>query len=108
MSDQSDFEDKKQVAITPEDVQECEKFFKFFEIPVPEGLDKAFKNFISEPNIQNQNELKFQLADIITERKHPVWNDEVFTQIHPEVSEARDALAFERDFETAITSSDDK
>lgn len=103
----SDLEDKNAVVITPEDCAECEKFYSFFEIPVPPALKAAFDAFKAEPNLGNQNELKFQLADSIVSSLHPVFQDEVFAQIRPETQEVRDGLAFERQLEATLTSTAD-
>lgn len=105
-----DLENRNLVVITPEDVEECAKFFKFFEIPVPDDLQKAITSFCTEPNLQNQNELKFQLSDIIMRSNHPVFQDEVFAQVKPENAMANDELVFERQLEAQLTSSanDDK
>lgn len=102
-----DLENRNLVVITPEDVEECAKFFKFFEIPVPDALQKAISSFCSEPNLQNQNELKFQLSDIIMRSTHPVFQDEVFAQVKPENALANDELVFERQMEAQLTGSAD-
>jgi len=98
-----DLENRNLVVITPEDVEECAKFFKFFEIPVPDALQKAISSFCAEPNLQNQNELKFQLSDIIMRSTHPVFQDEVFAQVKPENALANDELVFERQMEAQLT-----
>ena len=103
-----DLEDKNQVVITPEDAQECAKFFEFFEIPVPTALKVAFDQFIAEPNIVNQNELRFQLSDIVANGDHPVFKDDVFKQVRPEVAGVREDLVFERQLEAMVTSSADE
>jgi hypothetical protein len=103
-----DLENKNLVVITPEDVQECAKFFQFFEIPVPAPLQSAIDGFIKEPTLQNQNELKFQLSDIIKNSTHPVFQDEVFAQVKPENALANDELVFERQLEAQLTSDDEK
>ena len=102
-----DLENKNLVVITPEDVQECAKFFQFFEIPVPTPLQSAIDNFIKEPNLYNQNELKFQLSDIIMHSTHPVFQDEVFAQVKPENALANDELVFERQLEAQLGREDD-
>lgn len=98
-----DLENKNLVAITPEDVQECSKFFQFFEIPVPAPLQAAIDAFVKEPTLQNQTELKFQLSDIIMHSTHPVFQDEVFAQVKPENALANDELVFERQMEAQLT-----
>ncbi len=104
-----DLENKNLVVITPEDVQECSKFFQFFEIPVPTELQNAIDSFCKEPNLHNQNELKFQLSDIIKTSEHPVFQDEVFAQVKPENAVAHDELVFERQLEAQFTgTADDK
>lgn len=103
-----DIEDKNQVVITPEDVQECAKFFQFFEIPVPDPLQASIDAFIKSPNLQNQNELRFQLSEIIVKSTHPVFLDEVFTQVRPETAEVNEDLTFERQLEAQLTSSADE
>ncbi len=105
-----DLENKNLVVITAEDVQECAKFFQFFEIPVPEDLQKAIDAFVKEQTLMNQNELKFQLSDIIKNSTHPVFQDEVFAQVKPENAAANDELVFERQLERELTSdaSEDK
>jgi hypothetical protein len=105
-NDKADLEGKSQVVITPEDCQECAKFFQFFEIPVPAGLQSAMDAFIAEPTLLHQDELKFQLADVITHSQHPVFQDEVFAQIRPETAAVRDELAFERELEAQLTSNE--
>ena len=100
----NDLENKNLVVITPEDVQECAKFFQFFEIPVPAPLQSAIDNFVKDPNLYNQNELKFQLSDIIMRSTHPVFQDEVFAQVKPENALANDELVFERRLEAELTS----
>lgn len=100
----NDLENKNLVVITPEDVQECSKFFQFFEIPVPTELQSAIDNFCKEPNLQNQNELRFQLSDIIMRSNHPVFQDEVFAQVKPENAMANDEMVFERQLESQLTS----
>ena len=104
----SDLENKNLVVLTPEDVQECSKFFQFFEIPVPAPLQSAIENFCKEPTLQNQNELKFQLSDIIMHSTHPVFQDEVFAQVKPENAMANDELVFERQLEAQLTSTEDE
>ncbi len=104
----NDLENKSLVVITPEDVQECAKFFQFFEIPVPAPLQSAIDNFVKEPNLFNQNELKFQLSDIIMRSTHPVFQDEVFAQVKPENALANDELVFERQLEAQLGREDDK
>lgn len=103
-----DLENKNLVVITPEDVTECSKFFQFFEIPVPAPLQAAIDNFIKEPTLHNQSELKFQLSNIIVHSTHPVFQDEVFTQIKPENAMANDELVFERQLEAQLTSEPDE
>lgn len=103
-----DLENKNLVVITPEDVQECAKFFQFFEIPVPTELQSAIDNFCKDPTLMNQNELKFQLSDIIKNSTHPVFQDEVFAQVKPENALANDELVFERQLEAQLTSTDDE
>jgi hypothetical protein len=102
-----DLENKNLVVITPEDVQECAKFFQFFEIPVPAPLQSAIDSFCKEPTLQNQNELKFQLSDIIMHSQHPVFQDEVFAQVKPENAMANDELVFERQLEAQLGSDDE-
>ena len=102
-----DLENKNLVVITPEDVQECAKFFQFFEIPVDAPLQTAIDNFCKEPTLLNQNELKFQLSNIIMHSKHPVFQDEVFAQVKPENAAANDELVFERQLEAQLTSAED-
>lgn len=103
-----DLENKNLVAITPEDVQECAKFFQFFEIPVPTALQSALDSFIKEPTLENQTELKFQLSDIIMHSTHPVFQDEVFAQVKPENALANDELVFQRQLEAQLTSQSDE
>jgi hypothetical protein len=103
-----DLENKNLVVITPEDVQECAKFFQFFEIPVPVPLQSAIDQFIKEPNLHNQNELKFQLSEIIMHSPHPVFQDEVFAQVKPENALANDELVFERQLEAQLTADSDE
>jgi len=102
-----DLENKNLVVITPEDVQECSKFFQFFEIPVPTPLQSAIDSFCKDPTLANQNELKFQLSDIIMHSTHPVFQDEVFAQVKPENAAANDELVFERQLEAQLTSEPD-
>lgn len=104
----SDLEDKNQVVITPEDVQECARFFQFFEIPVFAELQSALDNFIRDPTLYHQNELKFQLSEIIVKSEHPVFKDEVFAQVRPETAEVNEELLFERQLEKQLTSDADK
>lgn len=99
-----DIEDKNQVVISPEDVQECSKFFQFFEIPIHDGLKLAFEAFIKEPTYANQCELRFQLSEIIAKSDHPVFQDEVFKQVLPETREVNEELSFQRQLEAHITS----
>jgi hypothetical protein len=106
-SNTGDLENKNLVVITPEDVQECAKFFQFFEIPVPAPLQSALDSFIKEPNLQNQQELKFQLSDIIKNSTHPVFQDEVFAQVKPENALANDEMVFERQLEAQLTGKSD-
>ena len=99
-----DLENKNQVVITPEDSNECAKFFEFFEIAVPEELSAAFKAFSADPTFANQNELKFQLAHIISFSDHAVFNDKVFEAVRPETREICEELTFERELEKQLTS----
>lgn len=104
----NDLENNSAVVITPEDVQECAKFFQFFEIPIPTPLQSAIDSFVKAPNLGNQNELKFQLSDIIMRSTHPVFQDEVFAQVKPENATANDELVFERQLEAQLGREDDK
>lgn len=103
-----DLDDKNRVVITPEDCQECAKFFQFFEIPVPEPLKVAFESFQKDPTLQNQDELKFQLSEIISKSDHAVFSDEVFAQVRPETREVNEELAFARQLEAQLTSKVDE
>lgn len=100
----SDLEDKNRVVITPEDCQECAKFFQFFEIPTSDELKAAFENFQKDPTLFNQDELKFQLSEIIAKSPHPVFSDEVFAQVRPETQAVNEELEFARRLEEHITS----
>lgn len=94
-----DIGDKNQVAVTPEDVQECSKFFQFFEIPVPEKLQKAIDAFVADPSLHHQQGLREEIASIIVLSKHPVFQDEVFGQVKPETAEEHEKILFERQIE---------
>lgn len=104
--DKIELEDARQVVITPADSKEVEKFFEYFDIPKTKALTDAFSAFQNDPTYVNQNELKFQLANFLAESDHPVFKDEVFANVIPESRESRDALAFERELEKQLTSSD--
>lgn len=95
----SDIDNRNQVAVTPEDVQECAKFFQFFEIPVPEQLQKSIDNFVKEPTLENQDALRREIAHVICTSKHPVFQDEVFSQVKPETGEEFEKIEFERQLE---------
>ena len=101
-----DLENKNAVVISVDDVQECAKFFQFFEIPISAGLQKALDNFIADASYVNQCELKYQLADIIVTSQHPVFQDEVFAQVRPETSVVKEDMDFERQLERELTSSE--
>lgn len=101
-----DLEDKNLVVITPEDCQECAKFFQFFEIPVPERLKEAFESFQKDPTFMNQDKLKFWLSEVISKSEHAVFKDEVFAQVRPETQEVNEELSFSRNLEDHIASDD--
>jgi hypothetical protein len=96
---QLDIDNKNQVAVTPEDVKECGKFFEFFEIPVPADLQASIDAFVKDPTLVNQDELRYRIANIIVTSKHPVFQDEVFAQVKPETSEENEKIEFERQLE---------
>ena len=102
---QTDIEDKNTVVISPEDCTECLRFFQFFEVPMAPELQGAFDSFIKEPTFEHQGELKYRLAEVISNSTHPVFQDEVFAQVRPETREVHEALAFERELEKQLTSS---
>jgi hypothetical protein len=108
MSDEQQLgiEDTNQIVVSVEDVAECEKFFRFFEISVAPELKAAFDAFKADPNFANQSELKFRLAEIISNSEHAVFKDEVFQQVRPETREVFEGLSFERDLEKELTSSE--
>jgi hypothetical protein len=103
----TDIENKNQVVISPEDAQECAKFFQFFEIPIPEKLQKAIENFAKDPVFVNQDELKFWLGHTVSFSEHPVFKDEVFSQVRPETREVTDEMAFSRELESQLMTDDE-
>lgn len=105
---QMDIDNKNQVAVTPEDVQECSKFFQFFEIPVPTELQVAIDNFVKEPTLEHQDALRYQISEIIVTSKHPVFQDEVFSQVKPETAEENEKMEFERQIEETFMGTADE
>lgn len=103
-----DIDNKNQVAVTPEDVRECAKFFEFFEIPVPKELQAAIDAFIKTPSLDNQNELRYRISNVIVTSKHPVFQDEVFTQVKPETAEEHEKMEFERELEKTFMGTADE
>lgn len=105
---QLDIDNKNQVAVTPEDVHECSKFFQFFEIPVPKELQATIEAFMKDPTLVNQNDLRHEIAKIITNSKHPVFMDEVFGQVKPETAEESEMMEFERKLEETFMGTADE
>lgn len=100
-------ESEASVVITSSDCAECAKFFEFFNIPMPEELSKALRDFSSNPCIELQNEVKYQLAHAICTTDHPVFRDEAFVRIKEETSKEYDILTFDREFEKALMTTDE-
>lgn len=85
-----------EVILSPEDVEELLKFVKYFDVEGGEGLSAAVANFKNNPTVETQDELKFELAKLISESNNPVFQDEVFKDIRPETQEVYAELCAER------------
>lgn len=94
------------VVITPKDLEEVEKFFTFFDIPITNNMRNTLDAFYKDPNLDHQNDVRVMLAEVISQAQYPVFQDDVFKQIVTEVTANYDEIRFEQELEANFTSSD--
>ncbi len=101
--DQQSIEPKKEVVITPEDVNAAFDFWKHFNIPVLPGLQDAVTLFGQDPSFENQEKLKLELCRAISETDHEAFKDDMFSKIVEECAGVTFDMQFDQDFEKTVT-----
>lgn len=96
-------EDKRKVVISPEDCRAALEFWKHFDIPVPEGLKKAFDTFCTDPTFENQEEVKYFVTTAISSSDHQAFKDEMFSKVREECAQVSYDMAFNRELEETLT-----
>lgn len=94
---------QKKVAINAGDCEECEKFFQYFNVPMPEELKNALEAFKSDPTVENQDKVKLNIAKTMIESEHEIFKDRIFEKLMPEIKESYDAILFEKEFEDHLS-----
>lgn len=98
---------ENKVVVTPEDAKAAFEFWHQFNVPVMPGLQEAFDKFTKEPTFENQNYLKLMLCKAIATTDHECFKDETFQKVAEECSDIAYSMAFDRDFEEAVTVSEE-
>ncbi len=100
-------ETKREVVVTPEDCAAAFDFWKHFNVPVMPGLGEAFKTFMDDPTVENQDRLKHMVTKAIAETKHEAFEDPLFTRIREECADVSYAMEFDRQLEEALTKNEE-
>jgi hypothetical protein len=93
---------ERKLVISPEDVTGAMEFWPMFEVPMDEELKQAFNDFIKNPTVENQDAVKLFLAKTFVERKHEVFQDELFTKISERCGQVYYEMKFKKDLEEAL------
>lgn len=96
----------KMVTVTPEDAAGALDFWHYFNIPIPEPMQKAFDNFIRDPSYENVQELKLQVTTAIATSDHDAFKDEIFTRIRKECADVSYNMVFDKQMSNILSSSD--
>jgi len=91
------------IAITPEDCSAALDFWKHFNIPVSEQMQKAFEAFVKEPTFQNQKRVKREVTREISTSSHEAFKDEMFKKIGEECQDEFYGIAFDEELEEMLT-----
>lgn len=92
-------ETSREVVITPEDCIGTAQFWSEFDIPMPPALKSAFDNFIKDPTLENQDEVKLQICKAIGYTDHEAFKDDIFKEIIPECRNEAYNMSFDKDLE---------
>lgn len=94
---------ENKVVISPEDCNAALDFWRHFNIPIPDYLQKNFEKFSAEPNFENQELVKLGLVKAISETEHEAFKDEMFSKIVEECAGVTFDMQFDQDFENTVT-----
>lgn len=91
------------VAITAEDCNAALDFWRHFNIPISNELQKAMDSFAKDPSFENQEKVKFYVCKAIVETDHPAFKDEMFSKISEECENVSFHMQFDEDLENTLT-----
>jgi hypothetical protein len=86
----------RKVVITGEDCKGAADFWTHFEVPMIPELKAAFDAFVSNPTLENQDEVKFAVCKAIGYTDHDAFNDEMFKEIVEECRSVVYDMSFDR------------
>lgn len=96
----------KKVVITPEDCAGAAEFWTHFEVPMPEGLKKAFEDFTKDPSFLNQNAIRLEISRAIAYTDHDAFKDEMFKEVVEECKAVEYDMGFDIDLEKTLVPDD--
>ena len=100
---------EKQVVLGNEDIKNIEEFFGHFNIVIPEQLKARidiFKKSGGGYTVEQQTELKIELARAVINSDHELLKDEVFGRIMDNCDKEWFDAQFTRDIEEALSEED--
>lgn len=98
-----DVKDDNKVVISPKDCQSALDFWKHFNIPVPNELQRAIQNFNIDPSFQNQERVKYEVCRAISTSDHAAFKDDYFVKIVEECAAVTYSMSFDKELEETLT-----
>lgn len=102
-NEKSQNEIEQKVVISADEVNSALDFWRHFNIPITEDLQKAFEDFQKEATFQNQQKIKLAITQAISTSTHEAFLDEMFSKIREECSDVAFQMQFDKDLEETVT-----
>lgn len=99
-------ENSKKVVIGKEDVQNVRDFFKHFNEPWGDALEKTASAFEADMNFQNQEAFKVAICRHIVKSNNPLFKDKMFEGLFDVSEEIDYEEQFDKDLKEVLTQQD--
>lgn len=96
-------EEEQKPAISLDDAKNIREFFKHFNIPWTDRLEKAVAAFEANQTVDNQELVKQALCVTIAESTHDAFLDKMFAAVRTQSTEIAYRAQFDTDLEEVLT-----